>query len=147
MASFSGSPEGGVSRGRCAAPECPAPVTNECGWCGTEDYCSRTCQKRAWPTHKAACELSRHLVVHFDGSARPNPGRGGFCASFGLIGPSVVSEPRHGNELSGRLADISARATSPSTGGSSRGFAASCSSSGKRRPLSARSSSWATRSW
>ncbi len=45
------------------------------------------------------------VVVQFDGSARPNPGRGGFCAVLGLQGASTVSPPLDSAEFAGALGD------------------------------------------
>jgi ribonuclease HI len=46
------------------------------------------------------------MVVQFDGSARPNPGRGGFCAVVGLQGLGPVSAPPLDSaEFAGALGD------------------------------------------
>ena len=45
------------------------------------------------------------VVVQFDGSARPNPGRGGFCAVVGLQGSSTISPPLDSAEFAGALGD------------------------------------------
>lgn len=38
-----------------ACAVCQKPGTSQCGACGTVKYCSVTCQKSAWPTHKQSC--------------------------------------------------------------------------------------------
>ena len=41
-----------LAPGECV---CGAPVTSKCGRCQCVGYCSRVCQKIAWPTHKKTC--------------------------------------------------------------------------------------------
>jgi hypothetical protein len=43
----------------CACPGCPNCAVSMCDACKSVVYCSRACQKRHWPAHKAACKLKR----------------------------------------------------------------------------------------
>jgi hypothetical protein len=36
----------------------------DCAACGTAKYCSGTCQKTAWPEHKATCKTARKAREH-----------------------------------------------------------------------------------
>ena len=42
--------------------DCDKPVRNQCGGCLTMAYCSRTCQKAHWSTHKSTCKVWKKLM-------------------------------------------------------------------------------------
>jgi tetratricopeptide (TPR) repeat protein len=43
--------------GRCGALGCAAAPLRRCTGCGSAWYCSRACQREAWPGHRDACRL------------------------------------------------------------------------------------------
>jgi hypothetical protein len=45
----------------CSSCDAPGDLS-ECAACGVAVYCSKTCQKRAWPAHKPVCLYLRGLV-------------------------------------------------------------------------------------
>eukprot|EP00873_Tetraselmis_striata_P044078 jgi/Tetstr1/464342/TSEL_009138.t2 len=59
-----GAPRGGGSRRRtrtcasCGAGPGPGAALRVCAGCGQAKYCSRRCQRAAWPDHKAACKAA-----------------------------------------------------------------------------------------
>ena len=42
-----------MSQNKC--DKCKKPATDKCGQCSFVSYCSRECQKIAWPDHKSIC--------------------------------------------------------------------------------------------
>jgi len=66
------SPVALVPGASCA--ECGVPSSTVCGGCRQASYCSRACQRAAWPAHKAVCARLRKrklrvLVVGAEGGA------------------------------------------------------------------------------
>lgn len=60
-------PENSEIRNRCVY--CENAASNVCGRCRSARYCSRACQTKDWPQHKAMC----HQFVNFTDEKRPSP--------------------------------------------------------------------------
>jgi hypothetical protein len=43
--------------------ECDTDGTSRCGSCQTCRYCSKECQKKAWPAHKLLCKTVKDFQV------------------------------------------------------------------------------------
>jgi hypothetical protein len=43
----------------CDACRLPSAALRQCAACKQARYCSRECQSKAWPQHKAACKAAR----------------------------------------------------------------------------------------
>lgn len=43
----------------CSDPTCTEPGSLRCGGCKSIAYCSSTCQKTHWPTHKKSCAATQ----------------------------------------------------------------------------------------
>lgn len=72
----------------CDACGLPSPMLKRCSGCGAARYCSRECQKRAWPAHKASC---------VKGKERADAGQpGGGAASGPKHGPAFPPASVHG---------------------------------------------------
>lgn len=45
-----------ASASSATCTSCSKPAANKCGGCKTLSYCSKDCQSKDWPNHKATCK-------------------------------------------------------------------------------------------
>lgn len=65
-----------------------------CSGCRAAVYCSKECQRRAWPAHRAACALTRASVA---ATAEPEEGRDPLLDLTGQVA-TLMNEPREAAE-------------------------------------------------
>ncbi|KAJ3485123.1 hypothetical protein NLI96_g5169 [Meripilus lineatus] len=50
----------------CWVSKGPGVTFSRCGACKIDIYCSKECQKKAWPSHKEKCKLNQRILINDD---------------------------------------------------------------------------------
>ena len=87
---------GGAGKKLCA--ECKQPCSGlplRCGGCKTTHYCSKDCQKKAWPSHKETCKApaAGGPAQSPDGKIVPSDTAGSSQGTTGAAAPAPPHTP------------------------------------------------------